>query len=112
MRDTNFGEVKEFKFYSRLADLRRWFHQQGLVTYTLVDANNISIPSDVKFDLIYSFLSCGFHYPVTTYRDLILQHSNANTRLIFELRDGVDHGVEILQVLGSYRKSRICEIKF
>ena len=44
------------------------------------------INEDIKFDLIYSFESCGFHYPITTYKDFLKRHIDKSTVLIFDVR--------------------------
>ena len=84
-RDIRYGEADNFKFYSKVNDLKQSFDNRN-IKYTFVDANNIDIEEDIKFDLIYSFLSCGFHYPVTTYYNLIKKHSTKDTICIFDIR--------------------------
>ena len=84
------------------------------------DVNNISIPKDKKFDLITSWLSCGFHYPVSTYKDLILQHSHKDTRIFLDIRLHLktkeifhnDNSIEILKILNRHRKYIAAEIRF
>ena len=55
-----------------------------------VPAGNIHIseafPEKVKFDLILSLISCGFHYPVTEYISFIKQAIHPKTMLIFDIR--------------------------
>jgi hypothetical protein len=87
--------------------------------YHLVDANNIIIPEDKKFDVITSWLSCGFHYPVSTYKDLILKHSHENTKVVMDLRTHIktkqiilEDGVEIVEVLNTYKKYSTAVIRF
>lgn len=110
-RSTSWGSTSEMKFYSHLEDLRTWFQEHGVTKYHLVDANNITIPSDTQFDLIYSFLSCGYHYPVDTYRDLIRRHSAPHTKVLFDLRRRVKHDVDIVAVVSQSDKHDLCEIK-
>ena len=108
-----------FLFYHPLTDLDTEFKRLNIQNYHLVDCNNINIPSDVKFDLITSWLSCGFHYPVNTYRDLILKHSHENTKVIMDLRIRYrkvrqpvkEDGVEIVNVLNYRNKYMMAEIK-
>ena len=88
--------------------------------YNLIDVNDISIPKDKKFDVITSWLSCGFHYPASTYKDLILQHSHENTRIFLDIRVHLknkeifynDNNIKILKILSKYRKHISAEIRF
>lgn len=108
------------KFYHSFEFLDSKLQELGTGNYHLVDANRIDIPSDVKFDLITSWLSCGHHYPVRTYIDLMKKHSHERTRIILDIRCkgtetnfiGVD-GFEIVNVISNAGgKKRACvEIK-
>ena len=106
-------------FYHSLDYLDQELKRLGTTNYHLVDANNINIPEDVKFDVITSWLSCGHHYPVSVYRDLMLKHSHKDTRIILDIRRkghaktpiGVD-GFEIVDVVVDCGKKRCtAEIK-
>lgn len=108
-------------FYHSLDFLDEELKKCGVSNYKLVDVNNINIPVDIKFDLITSWLSCGFHYPVSTYRDLILKHSHANTVVAMDLRltknsrNGVpptEPGVELVKVVYKGRKHVNAHLKF
>jgi hypothetical protein len=112
-------DPNELKFYHTFDFLDAKLQQLGTKNYHLVDANNISIPSDVKFDVITSWLSCGHHYPVTTYTDLMKRHSHPGTRIVLDIRTkgasqaliGVD-GFEIVNKISNYGKKRCtAEIK-
>lgn len=110
----------ELKFYHSFDFLDAKLQELGTKNYHLVDANNINIPSDVKFDLITSWLSCGHHYPVKTYIDLMKRHSHEHTRIILDIRCkgtatnyiGVD-GFEIVDVVNNAggKKRATVEIK-
>lgn len=96
------------KFYHTFDFLNSKLQELGTNNYHLIDANNINIPPDVKFDVITSWLSCGHHYPVSTYIDLMKRHSHKNTRIILDIRCkgeetnyiGVD-GFEIVDVVSN-----------
>ncbi len=45
-----------------------------------------------KYNLIVSFISCGFHYPADLYLDVFETMLDADGRLILDLRLGQDHG--------------------
>jgi hypothetical protein len=104
---------EDLLFYHSLDYLDQKLKELGTENYRLVDCSNINIPEDVKFDVITSFLSCGHHYPVSVYRDLMLKHSHENTRIIIDIRckgtpdtfKGVD-GFEIVNVITGGRKKR------
>jgi SAM-dependent methyltransferase len=69
-RVNKFGPVDDFQFYTAVDDLKTQWDRQGM-QYTFVDANNINIPEDVKFDFVCSWISCGFHYPGRTRQLLV-----------------------------------------
>jgi SAM-dependent methyltransferase len=74
-----------FLYYNSLSRLDFELKKLGTKDYTLLDCNKLEIP-DMKFDLITSWLSCGFHYPVSTYAEIIKKHSHKDTRVVFDLR--------------------------
>jgi SAM-dependent methyltransferase len=84
-RIAKYGSVEDFMFYSTVDDLKKEWDNKGLI-YTFVDANNIKIPNDITFDLVYSWLSCGFHYPVSIYKDLIKKHTTEDSVIIMDFR--------------------------
>ncbi len=84
-RPSGYGETETMKFYTGIDRLRAQWDAQGM-QYTFVDANDIQIPNDVKFDLVTSHLSCGFHYPVSTYADLIKTHSTPDCAVAMNIR--------------------------
>jgi len=84
-RHNKYGNSDSMSFYGQLKDLRSHYDSQKL-NYVQVDANNIDLTTDIKFDFICSWLSCGFHYPVNTYKDLIKKHSNDDTVTIMDIR--------------------------
>jgi trans-aconitate methyltransferase len=83
-RDRKYGEAESMAFYSKIPDLINSFNNRNL-RYNFVDANNINLQEKLKFDLIYSNVSCGFHYPLSTYYDLLKKHSNKNSIMIFDI---------------------------
>lgn len=103
----------QLKFYHSFEFLNTKLKELGTKNYQLIDANHINIPEQVKFDVITSWLSCGHHYPVSTYIDLMKRHSHSSTRIILDIRCkgsatnyiGVE-GFEIVKVLSSAGKKR------
>ena len=108
------------KFYHSFEFLNAKLQELGTKNYHLIDVNNINIPNDVKFDVITSWLSCGHHYPVKTYIELMKKHSHENTRIILDIRCkgtatnfiGVD-GFEVVNVVSNAggKKRATVEIK-
>jgi hypothetical protein len=119
MRKGKWNDTADSYFYYHSLDrLRRAYHDLGATNFHIVDCDNINIPADIKFDLISSYMSCGFHYPLSTYYDLIRRHSHENTRYVFDLRTGKGNivkppEVEILHTFfAAGRKYIRCELKF
>jgi SAM-dependent methyltransferase len=110
-----FGTIDNFQWYLPVERMKQEWDANGMI-YTHVDGNNINIPSEIKFDVIYSWLSCGFHYPARTYRDLILKHSTPDTVIIMDFRVGtMDQQIddfETIKVLRSNPKSDTRHIRF
>jgi SAM-dependent methyltransferase len=111
--------AKDFAYYYRLDYLRAELDKLETQNYHLIDCNHIDIDNDVTFDLITSWVSCGFHYPASTYRDLIVKHSHADTVVIMDLRilakapgPIVEPGVEIVHVLNRRPKYATCHVRF
>ena len=84
-RKSTWGEVGDFKFYLPVADLKEYWDSRG-IKYNFVDANNINIPEGMTFDLVSSWLSCGFHYPAKTYKSLVEKHTTSDSKVIFDFR--------------------------
>ena len=111
--------VDDFLFYHPLENLDIELKKLGTKNYHLIDCNNINIPTDVKFDLITSWASCGFHYPVNTYRDLILKHSHPGTRIVMDLRvmykktgtPEAEEGVKIINTFNRRSKYVMAELE-
>jgi SAM-dependent methyltransferase len=84
-RQTNYGPADQFSFYNTVNTLTESYNQRKM-NYVFIDSNNINLDNTLKFDVIYSFLSCGFHYPANTYKDFILEHTTKNSIIILDLR--------------------------
>lgn len=108
----------DFLFYHQLDKLDYELKQLGTKNFYLINCNQINIPDTVKADIITSWLSCGFHYPVETYKDLCLKHAHKDTVIIMDIRirKGNLHYnkemVEILEILNTREKYSTCVIKF
>lgn len=103
-RYSSWGDQADIKYYSKLKDLDSFFKADGVKKYKLIDCQKIDIPNEIKFDLICSYLSCGFHYPLESYKELIKKHSNENSCIIFTLRKNKDHKCEIKKIINETDK--------
>ena len=83
-RDRKFGTADSMAFYTKIDSLKSSFDKRNL-KYNFVDANNIQLPPDLKFDLVYSNVSCGYHYPLSTYLELLKMHTTEDSILIFDI---------------------------
>lgn len=96
-----YGTVDSFQFYLTADRLRQQWDTEGM-RYNFVDAANIHIDPAVKFDLVYSWVSCGFHYPVSVYRDLIQRHTDENSVIVMEFRAGtIDQQINDFDIVGT-----------
>jgi len=86
-REIKYGPVENFKFYNKISDLKNDFDKRQL-NYNFYDFNILDEYHDfgIKFDLIYSNLSCGFHYPASTYKKIITKNSDENTIIIMDFQ--------------------------
>ena len=84
VRDIGFGEIKNFQFYTDKIKLIKDYDRRGML-YNFIDVQRMQVPK-IKFDLIISGTSCGFHYSLDNYVDLIALHSHDQTKIIMDLR--------------------------
>ena len=84
-RKASWGDVDSMKFYLPLSELKQHWNNEA-IEYNFVDANSINIDKDITFDFVSSWLSCGYHYPAETYRELITKHTNAQSVCIMDFR--------------------------
>jgi len=118
IRDRKFGSTETMAFYSKIEDLQKYFNEREL-KYTFINANDIKISSDIKFDLVYSNVSCGFHYPLNTYLDLLKDHTTENSVMIFDinskyLEEQIQDIFEIVETKNFPNQKKLikCKLKF
>lgn len=111
--------AKNFGFYHTIEYLKKQIDSSGFTNYNLINSNNINIPKDKKFDVITSWLSCGFHYPVSTYKNLIQAHSHENTKIVMDIRTELktknvilEEDIEIVHIISYHKKHINAEIRF
>lgn len=111
-RHNDFGKTETMQFYNKLEDIEEKV-KKITTNYTIIDCNNIKLDDKLKFDIIWSFRSCGFHYPLSTYRKLCLKHSHKNTKFIFDIRKGtIPKDINIEKILYEDKKKITAVIKF
>ena len=67
---------------------------ESIITQEATDDNMILSDEGVEFDLVVSFISCGFHYPIETYLDEIYEKLKKEGVFIVDLRKGTT-GLEV-----------------
>jgi SAM-dependent methyltransferase len=84
------GFNKEYIFYNSMDATKDTLSSNGVNenNILLYEANDISVDELNKnsFDLILSLLSCGWHYSIETYVDLIKNTLSDNGMLILDIR--------------------------
>ncbi len=67
----------------------------------LVDMNTASFPKEIKVDLVISFLSWGYHYPLETYLEQVLAILADDGSLVIDLRKDQSGVVNLMKIFGS-----------
>jgi SAM-dependent methyltransferase len=84
------GFNEKYTFYNSLEATKDMLSKNGIEESNLflyeVEEENINILKTKKFDIILSFLSCGWHYSVLEYKDLILSSLNDDGLVILDIR--------------------------
>lgn len=84
------GFNKEYVFYNSMECTRDTLQTNGvnesnIIAYE-VSPENLNQIENNKFDVILSLLSCGWHYSIETYSDLIKNTLSKNGVLILDIR--------------------------
>lgn len=84
------GYNKHYVFYNSMEACRKTLSdncvkQKHILTYEVSEQNLEEIKNN-KYDLIISLLSCGWHFSINTYLDLIKKCLNTNGLLILDIR--------------------------
>lgn len=84
----HFGFAEEGAAYSDLGVAAALLQKNGVPgeKITLCNPGRESPPVDPPFDLIVSFLSCGFHYPAATYLEFFQKALRPGGALLLDLR--------------------------
>lgn len=91
-REIGYGNASDFKFYSSKQQLIKSYDEREL-KYLFIDALRPQYPP-IYYDLVCSFTSCGFHYPLKTYSDIIKQHTSDHSKIIIQFRKDT-HSIQL-----------------
>lgn len=88
----HYNYEKTGSYYNSLELAEQILIKNGVVGQHIYcfDTSETEKLSKTKFDLIVSLISWGFHYPVSTYIELIDKISHDQTRLILDIRKNTD----------------------
>ena len=86
-RHNDFGPVDDFEAYNSFESIRSSLESRNVREYKLLEPTDTTWDNAPKFDVIMSESSMGFHYPVRTYKEFILEHSHNDTRVFCSLRN-------------------------
>jgi len=91
------GFNQAYKFYNSMDAAKNTLNENGVKESNihLYEADSHLSLYNIEFDLIYSFLSCGWHYPISTYIGLMSKTLSPSGRLIVDIR----HNTNQLEVL-------------
>lgn len=92
------------EFYNSLDLARTILSRNGIPDrniFTLDADENHTIDVPEQVDLVFSLISWGFHYPMSTYLERVHQILKPGGRLIVDVRRGTDGIGEITEVFGN-----------
>lgn len=75
-------------FYNNLDLTKEFCNLNGLSNLSIIDLEKESVSSLSDIDLVMSFLSVGFHYPIEQYMDHLLDITTDDATFIFGIRKG------------------------
>lgn len=100
------GFNEKYTFYNSLPAAKTILNKNGIDENRIhlyeVEDENIDLLKTKKFDVILSFLSCGWHYSVEVYRDLILSSLADNGIVILDIRhntNDLDRAKDFLELI-------------
>jgi hypothetical protein len=105
-RRVYYGFNQKAAFYNSLSIARDLLLYNGVpgdrIRLHEATAEN-EIPFGTEIDLVISFISWGFHYPVSTYLDRVHDLLSEGGRLILDVRKGSDGLADLERRFGSYQ---------
>jgi SAM-dependent methyltransferase len=86
------GFNKTYQYYNNIDLLKEFVTNNGIKTFNIIDGNDI-FNTDLKFDVIMSLLSCGWHYSLLTYLEFIKTHLSNEGILIIDVRNETEESL-------------------
>lgn len=88
--DRHFGFSEQHPGYTSLAKAKQFLVANGVPAdrITTLNPNRDSVADAGDFDLVFSLLSCGFHYPVETYQALFRNQVRPAGGILLDIRRG------------------------
>jgi SAM-dependent methyltransferase len=86
------GFNQTYQYYNNVDLLEEFVKNNGVKNFEIVDGQNL-YQTDIKFDIIMSLLSCGWHYSLLTYLEYIKDHLTTNGILIIDVRNDTEEGL-------------------
>lgn len=84
----HFGYQEKASFYNSLDDTKEIYINYGIneQNINLIEASNENLLSLPKMDIITSFISWGFHFPLITYLENVIKLMHKESILIIDIR--------------------------
>lgn len=89
-----YGWNPQSNFYNNLSLTKDFSEYNGLKNYEILDLSNDTLDKLKNIDVIMSFLSVGFHYPIKPYLESLMKISSSDCIFIFGARKKVYKGKE------------------
>ncbi|MDH3326105.1 MAG: class I SAM-dependent methyltransferase [Gammaproteobacteria bacterium] len=112
-----FGFEETAAAYNNLLSSRQLLEDAGVPGEKIhvIDINKDKFPKQVKYDLIFSSLSWGFHYPISTYISEVVESLSNDGVLIIDVRKNTD-GLKLIKtnfsnvkiIIDSEKYQKIC----
>jgi SAM-dependent methyltransferase len=117
-RDRDYSATTPLAFYSKITDLTSSFDSRK-IRYNFINANAINLEKNLIFDFVFSNVSCGYHYPLSVYADLLRKHTNKNSIMVFDIhsryfKEQIDPLFDVLEIKNYPGQKKIikCQVKF
>jgi hypothetical protein len=83
-------------YYNSLKLAKKFLLSNGIPDSDLhqIDIANFTYFTETV-DMVFSLLSWGFHYPISTYSDWVFERLNNGGKLIIDVRNGIDFRSEL-----------------
>lgn len=96
--DIFYGFEPSAAHYNALAKTRELLLMNGVAAERIhtIDVDSQPLPTDVRFDLVLSLLSWGFHYPLSAYLDYVTRRLTDGGTVILDVRNGTN-GTDVLR---------------